>query len=241
MAITHREEQMSTATENKPSMDEIMVELEKEAQEAEAWGTKEGYGLTRLNISARRSEETTNFVADITKNGKVVGDAKNDGFGGSTFVHAKGLDNADYSKLETWVDILVERAGEEKWIESQIKSITKKGFDYILLFRTGRSTVQILGDYGDKAKVIANGTKQFGIAPFKVIDLSSTSGEARKAADAQRNAKWREKVKADMKSKGAKALAFYSTEKGMACKGFMIYPVPAPMIANLKDAEVVKL
>ena len=44
--------------------------------------------LKRISINERMSEETTCFVADVYVDGVNVGEAKNDGHGGSTFVYA---------------------------------------------------------------------------------------------------------------------------------------------------------
>jgi len=237
------------ATVAKPnrSMDEIMIEVDREAKEAEAWGTKEGYGIKGLKVAKYLSEETTAFAASITKNGKVVGDAKNDGHGGSTFVHVNGikengLNPGDYGMLETWVDILVERAEEEKWLASQTKSMAKKGVDLILFVRTGRSAVSVVGDYGDKAVAVAKATKQYGVAPFKVVDLSTTSAKVREEAKAISDAKWRDKVKSQMKAAGAKAVVFYKNEKGgTSAKGFR-KPNEATVFAKTaKGGEVVLL
>lgn len=209
-----------TATANKPTMAEISAQIKREAKEAEAWGTAEGYALKGLKVAKFLSEETTAFSATITKNGVIVGDAQNDGHGGCTMVHAKGLDNKDYGMLETWVDILVERSEEEKWIVSQTKAMAKKGVDFVLFFRTGGSAISVVGDYDDKAKAVANGTKQYGVAPFKVVDLSATSGAVRNAADAKKTEKWKQGVVDKFRPAGVKAVVFYMKGLTLSAKPF---------------------
>lgn len=222
-------------------MDKISKQIALESAEAEAWGTKEGYSLSGLKIAEYLSEETTAFAAKITKNGKVVGYAKNDGHGGSTLVEATGLDNKDYGKLETWVDTLVERHGEQKWIDRNVKSMTKTGVDFILLYRQGSQT-QIIGDYGKKAEVIANSNKKFGCEPYKVYDLTATSGKARADAADLKTAKWKAKIKADMKSRGLDAVVFYVNEKGgTSAKPFKIVADADKFSKTVKGAELVVL
>ncbi len=235
---------MSTkAAESKESFADFKAKMEIEYKKAEAWGVKEGYGLSALKVFEAGSEETTCFVANITKGGKVVGEAKNEGHGGSTWINVPKikLSPAEYGMLETYVDKLVELQGEQKWIDRQTKSMAKKGVDFVLFYRVG-GALNVIGDYGIKAEAIERSNKQFKTEPYKVVDLTATSAKTRQEADAQRNAKWRESVKAKMKAAGAKAVVFYQNDKGgLNCKGCRL-PHDATVFAKTaKNGEVVLL
>lgn len=62
--------------------------------------------LRRVSYSARLSEETSAFAADVYVNGKKAGHAQNDGHGGETMVH---LDPAIREAVRAWVAALPPR------------------------------------------------------------------------------------------------------------------------------------
>ena len=103
---------MSTAT--------AINQIDREFAEARAWGVEQGIALKGLKLFLAGSQETICFVATITKNGKVIGNAENDGHGGCTFVHAKGFDTDP--RLETYVDELVCAEADRKEGERALKS-----------------------------------------------------------------------------------------------------------------------
>jgi hypothetical protein len=55
--------------------------------------------LKKIKVSESLSEETTAFTADVYIDGILVGHAKNDGQGGCTFIHSRGLEGR--FKLDT--------------------------------------------------------------------------------------------------------------------------------------------
>lgn len=216
--------------------------FEREQAEARAWATKEGYALSGLKVFEAGSEETTCFVSNITKNGVKVGDAKNEGHGGSTMVWVKGtLSVKEADMLETFVDSEVELQGQKKWMDRQSKSMAKKGVDFVLFFKVG-SAMNVIGDYGKKEVVVANAVKQFKSQPVAVIDLTATSAKVRAELDAVKNAKWQAKAKEQFKAAGCVVVVFYVNDNGaMGCKGFRGGDASAVFAATVKNPKVVAL
>lgn len=62
--------------------------------------------LKNLKVCAFASEETTCFQATVLFDGKVVGEAKNDGHGGSTYVYANPQNRAALEMAEAYAKSL---------------------------------------------------------------------------------------------------------------------------------------
>lgn len=125
--------------ENESKENEIMKEVRREFAEAKEWGIKEGWGISALKFFLAGSEETNCFVSKVTKQGVIVGDARNDGKGGPTFINVKEkLAPAEYGKLEHFVDQLVEDAiadRERKRILKRVQNSEKRKGAALLAFK----------------------------------------------------------------------------------------------------------
>lgn len=103
-----------------------LASYEEQERKGRAYAAQEGYALKGLKIFEAMSEETTAFVAKITRRGKVVGEAKNEGMGGSTFIHVDGVKGADLTMLEFWVDAAVFDEVERREIQRVVSKCARK-------------------------------------------------------------------------------------------------------------------
>ncbi len=116
----------------------VVDNYEKKVKTAEEWAKQNGWGLKSIKLFLAGSEETNCFVADITKDGKVIGNAKNDGHGGSSSIYV-GFDKngridgfkeptkEEYELLEYFVDDAVYKYGNEQETKKVITKIKRKG------------------------------------------------------------------------------------------------------------------
>lgn len=79
----------------------------------------EEFELKKLKIVKAASEETVFFTAEIFRNGKRVGYARNDGHGGSTILHAAEGTRNEFKELEAWAEALPP-VGAYSWIHSDL-------------------------------------------------------------------------------------------------------------------------
>lgn len=115
--------------------------------------------LKALKTCAFMSEETNCFTATVLLDGKVIGEAQNDGHGGSTFIHFVDDDVRDKAdafaktisplsmpgweflgdkgfSVETLVDILVEQDINRKASDKLVKKMRKLGVDKLAYIHT---------------------------------------------------------------------------------------------------------
>jgi hypothetical protein len=155
--------------------EDFSARFDRERKVAKDWAVKEGYGLKGIKIFLPGSDETICFQASITKNGKVVGAAENDGHGGCTFIHVKALTIEENSKLEAYVDDLVNDEVSKKEVakaESSAKRwAKKKGFKFLAMKWLGDGQLSYVGG-GAKEGLEAHLAKK-GYIGYNVISLEA--------------------------------------------------------------------
>ena len=143
--------------------------------------TNTAANLSRLNLKGFKSvkwmsEETICFTATVILDGKVIGEASNEGRGGSTFTHfvspeakaiaeafAKSISPADVKGWEflsdkgfdfdCLVDILVERRDAADHIKKTVASIRRKAAKECMIINADMSK----GQYKSFAKAVKSG------------------------------------------------------------------------------------
>lgn len=82
--------------------------------------------LKKLKIAEHLSEETTAFTADVYADGTLIGYAKNDGQGGSTFIHCEYKNKALFEAANAYCEALPKEKYHDMEFAQDLESIVDK-------------------------------------------------------------------------------------------------------------------
>jgi energy-coupling factor transporter ATP-binding protein EcfA2 len=171
--------QVTANTEGNKSFEDFEKEFKAKEVRAMAWAKKNGFEVSNIKVFLAGSEETLCFVANVKKDGKVVGRAENQGHGGSTFVDIiKGLSPEESEYLEIFVDAKVNESANEKELKSMINKASrqaeKRGCK-LLAYQSKRGTFSHIACPHDNVEAFKKELAARGEGEFTVVKLNPPS------------------------------------------------------------------